>query len=156
MFECDFRYLFKKPKVVEECHQKGPTCYTTSVSYLTGIPIQTLHDTIGHNGSVKKDYIGFHRWEMSLALLRLGQTLTEIVSGINNCKFYPDWKTLCSYVRQHDKVVIITKIGEKSQHAYAWRPKDKILIDPATGIRLKRLPKDNGILSVEILKRYVQ
>jgi hypothetical protein len=116
------------------------TCYPTAVSILTGIPIQTIIETIGHDGSKEliEDGVsgcGFTGPEMSIALIKLGWTLTEILGNLQ-VPNYPNLDEIFAFLRRYSDNAIVSIALEGRDHALAWDVHNDILYDPRTGLKI--------------------
>lgn len=110
------------------------TCYPTAVSVATGIPLNVLLETLGHDGSTKisdePDPIcraAFYATEITLALLKHGWCHLQIQAaplGINNQPLvcYPPFAETFALIKRMQVPAILT-VSKKADEIC---PKDRL------------------------------
>lgn len=124
------------------------TCSPTVVSFLTGIPFDTLLDTLGHDGSkiIYPDREepacreGFGYSEISLALMKHGWASVCCYAKLEHdngdaISGYPDFMELQNQLAIYcDRIIaVVKKENPERCHCLAWRPSEDLILDPLTG-----------------------
>jgi len=131
------------PEIIIQRQPNRYTCYPTCVSILTGIPLKTLLEIIGHDGSERD---GFRYDEVALALLTLGWSLT----CLSDYDFDSLVDSLSSENIRYRMILSIERY--KHYHAVAWDGNSNFVIDPIVKNQIVPLKKiKDKIISTEIL-----
>ena len=111
----------KYPEIIIQKQPNEYSCYPTCASILTGIPINKIYETIGHEGS-KDHYFTYN--ELSLALLILGWSIIRLLDY--------DFDSLIENFKNENLIYRMILLVQKNKniHAVAWDGQSKFVIDP--------------------------
>lgn len=130
------------PKITIIQQPNRYTCYPTCVSILTGIPLEKLLESLGHNGS---DNNGFNYEEIAVSLLGFGWSII-IISNYDFDSFISCLKKENLYYR-----MILSLKNNNKYHAVAWDGKSDFIIDPMNSSFTKLAKIKNKISTIEVI-----